>query len=78
MGAAFLNTNDKKKKPEGAGQGALGGSKDMQAQSAPQDGFNMWLERKLHQMFDDVAAEPLPDNLRKLLAEIEEKEKTKK
>jgi len=29
--------------------------------------FNLWLERSLHQMFDDVASEPVPEDLLKLI-----------
>ena len=31
------------------------------------DAFELWLQRGLHQMFDDVANEPVPDELRKLI-----------
>lgn len=29
--------------------------------------FDLWLQRGLHKMFDDVANEPVPDDLRKLI-----------
>jgi len=29
--------------------------------------FDLWLQRGLHQMFDDVANEPVPDELLKLI-----------
>ncbi len=29
--------------------------------------FDLWLDRGLHQMFDDVAKEPIPEELRKLI-----------
>ena len=29
--------------------------------------FDLWLQRGLHKMFDDVANEPVPDELRKLI-----------
>ncbi|WP_419731244.1 NepR family anti-sigma factor [Lichenicola sp.] len=29
--------------------------------------FDQWLQRGLHQMFDDVANEPVPDDLLKLI-----------
>ncbi len=29
--------------------------------------FDLWLQRGLHQMFDDVASEPIPDELLKLI-----------
>jgi len=35
--------------------------------------FDSWLEDKLHNMFDSVASEPLPQDLLKLLDELEKK-----
>ncbi len=35
--------------------------------------FDVWLESKLHTMFDAVAAEPLPPDLVKLLERLDEK-----
>lgn len=29
--------------------------------------FDLWLDRGLHQMFDDVAKEPVPEELLKLI-----------
>jgi hypothetical protein len=35
---------------------------------APQSAaFDLWLQRGLHQMFDDVASEPIPEELLKLI-----------
>ena len=34
--------------------------------------FDVWLERGLHQMFDDVAREPVPDDLLKLIQQDRE------
>ncbi len=33
--------------------------------------FDTWLERKLHEMFDSVTAEPIPDDLLKVIAELD-------
>jgi hypothetical protein len=33
------------------------------------DGFDRWLDRSLHRLFDRVATEPVPDDLLKLLDE---------
>ena len=33
------------------------------------DAFDVWLQRGLHQMFDDIANEPVPDELRRLIEE---------
>ena len=35
--------------------------------------FDIWLNRGLHQMFDDVANEPVPEELLKLIQEDREK-----
>ena len=31
--------------------------------------FDLWLQRGLHQLFDDVASEPVPDELLRLIEE---------
>lgn len=40
--------------------------------------FDAWLETKLHKIFDSVASEPLPQDLVKLLGDIDQAEKNKK
>ena len=35
----------------------------------PDAAFDLWLTRGLHQMFDGVAKEPIPDDLLKLIEE---------
>ena len=35
----------------------------------PETAFDLWLSRGLHQMFDDVAKEPVPDELLRLIKE---------
>jgi len=35
--------------------------------------FGMWLKRGLHQLFDDVANEPIPEELLRLIEEDREK-----
>ncbi|MFT8611494.1 MAG: NepR family anti-sigma factor [Gluconobacter oxydans] len=37
-----------------------------EAQDSP---FGIWLSRGLHQLFDDVANEPIPDELLRLIEE---------
>ena len=32
-----------------------------------ENAFDLWLQRGLHKMFDDVASEPVPDDLLKLI-----------
>ncbi|MCH4089731.1 NepR family anti-sigma factor [Acetobacter sp.] len=36
------------------------------------DAFDIWLKRGLHQLFDDVANEPIPEELLRLLEEDED------
>ncbi len=33
----------------------------------PEAAFDLWLTRGLHKLFDDVAKEPIPDELLKLI-----------
>jgi hypothetical protein len=40
--------------------------------------FDTWLERKLHEMFDSVTAEPIPDDLLKVIAELDKQTTDKK
>jgi len=35
--------------------------------AAPDSAFDIWLQRGLHQMFDDVMREPIPDELLRLI-----------
>ena len=35
--------------------------------------FDIWLHRSLHQLYDDIAREPIPDELLKLIEEDREK-----
>lgn len=43
-------------------------------QSRPADAaFDVWLHRGLHQLFDDVAREPIPDELLKLIRDDQDK-----
>lgn len=41
----------------------------------PRNAFDMWLNRKLKDMFDRVADEPLPMDLVDLVRKLEDKEK---
>jgi hypothetical protein len=37
------------------------------APAKPSAAFDLWLQRGLHQMFDDVANEPIPEELLKII-----------
>ncbi len=39
------------------------------AERAGEDAFDLWLQRGLHQLYDDVAAEPIPPELMRLIEE---------
>ena len=39
------------------------------ADAKPDAAFDLWLQRGLHQLFDDVAREPLPEELLRLIEE---------
>ncbi|MFT8674325.1 MAG: NepR family anti-sigma factor [Acetobacter sp.] len=41
---------------------------------ARDEAFNIWLRRGLHQLFDDVVNEPVPEELLKLIQEDREKQ----
>lgn len=44
------------------------------AQAKPTDAaFDVWLNRGLHQLFDDIANEPVPEDLLKLIQQDSEK-----
>ena len=47
---------------------------DQKKQSKPTDAaFDIWLNRGLHQMFDTVASEPIPDELLRLIEDDRKK-----
>lgn len=49
-------------------------SSPSQKQSRPADAaFDVWLNRSLHQLYDDVAKEPVPEELLKLIQEHRDK-----
>jgi hypothetical protein len=39
----------------------------------PEDAFDIWLQRSLHKLFDEVAKEPVPADLLRLIEEDREK-----
>ncbi|RBM09188.1 NepR family anti-sigma factor [Novacetimonas cocois] len=39
------------------------------------DAFELWLKRGLHQLFDDVANEPVPEELLRLIKNDRERKK---
>ncbi len=43
---------------------------------APEDAFDLWLQRGLHQLYDSVAAEPIPPELLRLIEADKAREKS--
>ena len=49
---------------------AIGGGRAVpEAPKQKMDAFDLWLQRGLHQLYDDVANEPLPEDLLRLIEE---------
>ena len=42
---------------------------DGDANDAKPDVFDLWLNRSLHELYDNIAQEPIPDELLKLIKE---------
>jgi hypothetical protein len=43
------------------------------AQGQTESAFSLWLQRGLHKLFDDVANEPIPEELLKIIEEDRQK-----
>jgi hypothetical protein len=46
---------------------AAGSGKVAKSGAKPDAAFDLWLKRGLHQIFDEIAAEPIPESLLKLI-----------
>ncbi len=57
------------KKPQKGPKAAKNGKPS--GERATSAAFDTWLERKLHEMFDSVTAEPIPDDLLKVIAQLD-------
>lgn len=44
-------------------------SRQTGSSSETESPFDLWLKRGLHQLFDDVASEPIPEELLRLIEE---------
>jgi hypothetical protein len=44
-----------------------------EADDLPDAAFDLWLQRSLHQLFDKVAKEPIPEQLLRLIEESRDK-----
>lgn len=47
----------------------MGNDKNNKSLNTPDQAFDLWLKRGLHKLFDDVANEPIPEELLKLIEE---------
>ena len=68
-GALSMATDDKPQKGR-AGDSARGKMKPPAARP-----FDMWLQKQLHAMYDEIASEPLPDDLLDLIEHDAKKDK---
>ena len=64
-----------KKQQKGLARTTRGKASGEQATSAA---FDKWLEGKLHEMFDSVTKEPIPDDLLRVIAELDKTEGAEK
>jgi hypothetical protein len=72
--AKFAMANDNKPQRDRAG-----GARDKNMKAPSERPFDMWLQKQLHAMYDEIAAEPLPDDLVKLIErDAEAKNKPRK
>jgi hypothetical protein len=55
--------------PPGMGASSGGASGGPEGAGRVDQAFDLWLHRSLHQLYDRVAAEPLPEELLKLIEE---------
>ena len=54
-------------------------ARNKQVKAPEERPFDMWLQKQLHAMYDEIAAEPLPDDLIDLIArDAAKKDKPKK
>ena len=61
----IVSMSTRKEKPGSAGTARPVG----QSSRKQGEAFDLWLQRGLHQMFDDVANEPVPEDILRLIEE---------
>ena len=69
--AQYAMANDNKPQKDRAADAA----RKKQLKAPTERPFDMWLEKQLHSMYDEIAAEPLPDDLLGLIERDAAKEK---
>jgi hypothetical protein len=61
--AQYAMANDNKTQKDRAADAA----RDKKMKAPSERPFDMWLQKQLHAMYDEIAAEPLPDDLVSLI-----------
>jgi hypothetical protein len=59
--------HDDKRPPAGAAPKGGDGKSARAAKSSAERPFDMWLQKQLHAMYDEIASEPLPNDLINLI-----------
>ncbi|MGK7867771.1 NepR family anti-sigma factor [Falsiroseomonas sp. E2-1-a20] len=61
-----MDSSDRSKPPQPPG-GPTSKARRPKGNGVTGDAFDLWLQRGLHQLYDDVASEPIPDALLRLI-----------
>ena len=59
----------RRKEPRPPTEKATAKAQTRQSAAKPEKAFDLWLDRGLHTLFDSVAAEPIPEDLLRLIEE---------
>jgi hypothetical protein len=65
--AMEMDSSDRSKPAPPPPGGPPSRARKRKGNGASEDAFDLWLQRGLHQLYDDVAAEPIPDDLLRLI-----------
>jgi hypothetical protein len=64
--AMEMDSSDRSK-PASPPAGSSPRARKRKGDGATEDAFDLWLQRGLHQLYDNVASEPIPDSLLRLI-----------
>jgi hypothetical protein len=59
--------HDDKRRPAASAPRAGDGKSSRAAKASAERPFDMWLQKQLHAMYDEIASEPLPNDLLNLI-----------
>lgn len=62
-----MATDGKRRPPPKAGQNRAADQIGQRAKPAVERPFDMWLQKQLHAMYDEIASEPLPNDLMRMI-----------